>query len=127
MKIIYKISTSEVKRIKAFYAKWSKDPFVVRRYERNILKQNGRMIKSQIWEAMISCLLITQQPSGPDSFVTKFINKRPFPLCLNDCVKKKNSAKYVTKAITEFGGLQYLFIAIKETNPHEAFDGLIVY
>ena len=107
MQIVYKISENEIKKIKTFYNKWSQDPFVVRRYERNVLKNNGLIIKSQIWEAMISCLLTTQQRTGPESSVTRFINKRPFPLRLKDCSQQKDCTKYVSKVITKFGGLQY--------------------
>jgi len=106
MEIIYKISINEVKQLKNFYNKWHKDPFVIRRYEKNILKKNGKTDKSQIWETMISCLLSTQQRSGPESFVTKFITAKPFPLKYTNCLNQKDCSKYIAKIISSFKGLR---------------------
>jgi hypothetical protein len=106
MQIIYKVTVSEVRKVKDFYAEWSKDPFVLRRYERNILKRHGRIIKSQVWQAMISCLLSTQQRSGPNSSLNGFINSRPFPLTYKECLKRNDCSKYVKDVISKFGGLR---------------------
>ena len=106
MEIIYKISSNEVKRLKDFYDKWLEDPFVVRRYEKNVLKKNGQIAKPQIWETMISCLLSTQQRSGPESFVTKFIAAKAFPLKYTDCLNQKDCSKYIKDVISNFKGLR---------------------
>jgi len=55
---------------------------------------------------MISCLLTTQQRSGPESSVTKFICINPFPLNLNRCAEQTNLQKFVEGTITNFGGLR---------------------
>jgi len=64
------------------------------------------MVKSQIWEVMISCLLSTQQRSGPDSPLNKFINAKPFPLKYPDCLNHNDCAQYIKKIISGFGGLR---------------------
>ncbi len=55
---------------------------------------------------MVSCLLTTQQRSGPNSAVTKFITTKPFPLQYNDCIKQKNLNEYILKILDKHKGLR---------------------
>ena len=58
------------------------------------------------WEAMIACLVTTQQRSGPNSAVTKFICTKPFPLNYPICKKADNLSNVVEGIIKGFGGLR---------------------
>jgi len=62
--------------------------------------------KDIFWEAMISCLLTTQQRSGPDSAVTRFICTNPFPLNFLLCSSQSNFKEFVSDIITKFGGIR---------------------
>jgi hypothetical protein len=55
---------------------------------------------------MIACLITTQQRSGPNSAVTKFICAKPFPLNYFRCKKADNLSNVVEEIITGFGGLR---------------------
>lgn len=54
---------------------------------------------------MLGCLMTTQQRSGPDSAVARFIRARPFPLSLSACTKFGVEA-LVRRNLSEFGGIR---------------------
>lgn len=55
---------------------------------------------------MVNCLLTTQQRSGPDSAVARFIRAETYPLGLAACQSAEAPAEHVTAALTGFGGLR---------------------
>lgn len=55
---------------------------------------------------MISCLITTQQRSGPNSAVTRFISSKPFPLNYSKCKAPDDLQIVVEETITTFGGLR---------------------
>ena len=64
------------------------------------------MTKERFWEVMIACLLNTQQRSGPRSPVTRFISSSPFLLRHEVCRGQIDLGVFVTKVLSEFGGLR---------------------
>ncbi len=106
MKLIWQIGKKDVKKVKAFFDRHKNNPFVKNRISRNIKKSSPKVTKDHFWEAMISCLLTTQQRSGPDSSVSKFICTKPFPLNFPICRSKTNLEKFVSNTITKFGGIR---------------------
>ena len=60
------------------------------------------------WEAMILCLLSTQQRAGPDSPITKFYSIDPFPLSLSNCLSCSNNlSDFIEETLTNFGGFRF--------------------
>jgi len=106
MKIFWQIEERDVKNVKTFFDSHKDNPFVKNRINRNINRSVPKVTKDLFWEAMISCLLTTQQRSGPDSAVTRFICKNPFPLNLPLCSSQSNLSKFVSDTITKFGGIR---------------------
>lgn len=106
MKFIWQIENTDIQRIKDFYKKQENNPFVLRRIERNVGKNIQDFSKKLFWNAMISCLLTTQQRSGPNSTVTKFICSDPFLLDYSRCKAADNLQKFIEETITDFGGLR---------------------
>jgi len=106
MKIIWQVETADIKSIKNFYKEYINNPFVQNRIERNIKTLQFKISKNVFFKAMVSCLLTTQQRSGPDSAVTRFINTKPFPLSYKICKSKKNLQYFVQNVISDFGGLR---------------------
>ena len=106
MKIIWEIEPKEIEETHAFYnAHWN-NPFVRKRIERNLERPNFNPSKSEFFEAMVGCLLTTQQRSGPDSAVTMFLNSKPFPIGYQECLAKTDLNKHVHEMISNFGGLR---------------------
>lgn len=108
MKFIWQIEDNDIRRVKNFYNKQKNNSFVLRRVRRNVGKNIPDFSREIFWNAMISCLLTTQQRSGPNSSVTKFICSNPFPLDYSRCKEKKadNLQKFIEKTIRDFGGLR---------------------
>ena len=106
MKILWQIEDTDIQKAKSFYDAHKDRAFVQNRIERNIQKKLPDFSKELFWEAMISCLITTQQRSGPDSAVTRFICTKPFPLNLSFCKASDHLKKTVEETITAFGGLR---------------------
>lgn len=106
MKLLWQIEDSDIQKVKAFYETQKNNAFVLNRIERNVKKVLPPFSNEMFWEAMISCLVTTQQRSGPDSAVTKFICTKPFPLNYAKCKAADNLQNTVEERITTFGGLR---------------------
>ena len=106
MKLLWQIEHSDIQKVKSFYEAQKTNAFVLNRIERNVKKALPQFSEELFWEAMISCLITTQQRSGPDSSVTKFICTKPFPLNYSKCRASGNLQNTVAETITEFGGLR---------------------
>ena len=76
------------------------------RIRRNLARKKPSVSKSQFWQAMVAALLTTQQRSGPQSAVSRFINLRPFPLSYNVCLQKGTKSAFFQKTLSQFGGIR---------------------
>lgn len=105
MKLIWEINKSDIDKILSFLDEHKQNPFVLKRIRRNIDKNIPAFSKEHFWKAMVSCLLTTQQRSGPNSSVTQFIRSEPFLLSYEKCMVN-NLSEFAEKTITEFGGIR---------------------
>jgi hypothetical protein len=106
MKLLWHIEEVDIQKVKSFYNSKKDSVFVINRIHRNIDKNLPVFSKELFWEAMISCLITTQQRSGPRSYVTKFISTKPFPLNYPKFRNCNNIHTLVEEIITQFGGLR---------------------
>jgi len=106
MKLSWQIEEDDIQKVKSFYEVQKDNTFVLNRIERNVKKNLPKFTKELFWEAMISCLITTQQRSGPNSSVTKFICTKPFPLNYQKCKLTDEIQTTVEETITAFGGLR---------------------
>jgi hypothetical protein len=106
MKLLWQIEDADIQKVKLFYEAQKNNAFVLNRIERNVKKVLPRFTYELFWEAMISCLITTQQRSGPNSSVTKFICTKPFPLNYPKCKASDDLQNTVEETITTFGGLR---------------------
>ena len=83
------------------------DPLVQQRIERNLSETKPEVSKDGFWYVMVSCLLTTQQRSGPGSAVTRFINSRPFPLNYQLCMSPDDLRGFAQEVLSTFGGLRF--------------------
>jgi len=107
MKLIWEVSKQDIQKVLSFMELHKNDPMVQNRIERNLNGVGIDHTKNTVWFSLVSCLLTTQQRSGPDSAVTRFINTKPFPLNYELCVSKPHLGEYSKKIIREFGGLRF--------------------
>jgi hypothetical protein len=106
MKIIWQIDPEDIANVKVFFAQHRDNAFVRMRIATNLKDEKLPVTKEAFWEVMISCLLTTQQRSGPGSSVTRFISTSPFPLRHEVCQGNADLDSFVTKVLSEFGGLR---------------------
>lgn len=115
MKIIWKIDEADIQKVKTFYEKCKENPFVLKRYQKNISNNAPNITKEIFWKEMITCLLTTQQRSGPNSIVSKFIHTIPFPLKYDICASESNLTDLIETVITNFGGIRRGITIAKES------------
>ena len=60
---------------------------------------------------MVTCLLTSQQRSGPDSIVSKFVSQKPFPLGLDHCRAAPSLVAEVTAQLSGSGIRRFNVIA----------------
>jgi N-glycosylase/DNA lyase len=106
MRIHWIISKSDASKVRAFYDSNKRSHFVRARREKNIHHRNLQLTKSAHWRALVLCLLTTQQKSGPNSRVHKFLHSKPFPLRLNDCLCASNAKTFSHRTLKQFGGIR---------------------
>jgi len=106
MKLLWQIEPSDIQKVKSFYEAQKTNAFVLNRIERNVKKALPQFSNELFWEAMISCLITTQQRSGPNSSVTKFICTKPFLLNYSKCKASDDLQNTVEETIRKFGGLR---------------------
>ncbi len=106
MKIEWIIETADVAKVNSFFLQHKDRAFVQKRIATNLRRQEHAVTIGRFWQAMVSCLLTTQQRSGPASAVTRFIMTRPFPLAYGNCRRHKSLASSASQTIASFGGLR---------------------
>ena len=106
MKLIWKIEDQDIEKTKTLYARYKQKAFVQHRIKRNIEQSDHEVTESLFWKDMVACLLTTQQRSGPNSRVMKFISKNPFALDYSVCSGNDTIKSFVEDKITAFGGIR---------------------
>src|SRR5438270_8439624 len=106
MKLVWEIDAGDIARVKEFLALHGDNPFVKSRIATNLRDDKPPVTQGLFWEVMIACLLTTQQRSGPDSPVTRFISTSPFLLRHELCQGRADLDVFVTGVLSKFGGLR---------------------
>lgn len=106
MKLTWEIEEKDIRKIKDFIKHHEDNPFVKLRVNRNLNNSRRKFSPDLFWCKLITCLLTTQQKSGPKSPVHRFIHTKPFPLTLDCCSSKRNLRSFCEKTIKEFGGIR---------------------
>lgn len=106
MNLRWEITSDDVARIQDFYRRHEGSLFVRKRIEKTSNQLVSAVTLESFWFAMISCLLTTQQQSGPKSHVSRFIATRPFPLRYELCREQADLEVFVSGILSEFGGLR---------------------
>jgi hypothetical protein len=106
MKIEWKIEQADIVRVKEIVAQQRSNPFVQERIRRNLAREKPELTRAAVWREMVGCLLTTQQRSGPDSPVSRFIRKRPFPLNYSTCSTEHDVGGLCRRELVRFGGIR---------------------
>ena len=94
MKIVWQVDSGDIAKVKAFYDKHYSNPFVQRRIARNLADDKPAITKQVFWRCMVRCLLTTQQRSGPNAPVARFVETNPPLLSYRICDKQNDLEQF---------------------------------
>jgi len=101
MEIIWSISENDIQKVKEVINS-NQNAFLRARKKRNIHRQNLQINKGAIIRALLMCLLTSQQRSGPDSLVGKFLGQSPFPVTYEKIQQTDNVESFVKDTLTDY-------------------------
>jgi hypothetical protein len=90
MELEWKISAKDATRVRNLVKQQKGSPLVQYRMRVNLAKVKAPVSRDTFWRALVGALLTSQQRSGPESSVSRFINTRPHPIE----TKKKGSGMH---------------------------------
>jgi thermostable 8-oxoguanine DNA glycosylase len=108
MKVRWDIAESDRKAIHDLYRRFESDSLVQERI-RWCEKPGARppYSRESFWRAMVSCLLTSQQRSGPDDPISKIIQSEPFPLGLRTCENQADCQNSVARTLEAIPGIRF--------------------
>ncbi len=106
MDIELKINENDKKRMLEFIQDFQDSSFVKDRFHHNISGTKEEVTKEQIWASLMMGLLTTQQRSGPESAISKFLDMVPSPISLDRCKSVNNIETYIQETLSGFGGIR---------------------
>jgi hypothetical protein len=106
MKIIWHIDAEDVAKVTAFVEQHQNNPLVKDRIVSNLRQNKPSVSKEDFWYVMVGCLLTTQQRSGPNSSIARFLRTKPFPLGYAVCLHQDKIDAYTKQTLANFGGLR---------------------
>lgn len=106
MKLSWQIEPEDVERVAAFYGEYESHSFVLKRKRRNLESPRPEITRAVVWEVLVSCLLTTQQRSGSESQIQKFLDVKPFPLSYDFCLNCKGLNSEAHNIFKKFGGIR---------------------
>jgi hypothetical protein len=107
MKLHWQIDETDVQRTKSLVDKHKDNWFVKQRATRNLNADKPKTGKADVWQQLVGCLLSTQQKSGPNRPVGRFISTIPFPLSYELCCNHNDLRAFSHELLTGFGGIRF--------------------
>lgn len=96
----------ELNAIRRIITEHAADPFVEKRHRENVKQPAPELTRTRVWEAHLAAQLTSQQRSGPDSAVTRFL-RTSAALSLDRCYAADDVEDYVATTLSKFGGLRF--------------------
>ncbi len=106
MKLEPVFEEKDIRSVRAIVEEQSQRSLVVGRVQRNVSGSPPIYSEDGLWATHMMCLLTTQQPSGPNGAVYRFLDQEPFPLSLAEC-QKQDAEKLVYSSLSSFGGIRF--------------------
>lgn len=107
MRYHWEVEVSDAIRVRQVVAERSRSGLVTRRIRENLSDERPVVTRARLWGAMVAALLTSQQRSGPDDPVTRFLNLRPFPFDIAACDAEKCLSSYVQAVLQGQRGIRF--------------------
>lgn len=105
--INWSFSNEEITRVQEIVADQNDDPFVTKRREQNVEPAEINITADQFWNAHLAALLTSQQRSGPDSHVSRFLKNKIDVVSLTQCRSVDDVSGFVSETLESHGGIRY--------------------
>ena len=106
MRIDWTIEQRDTDRVRELLGSATESRFVLSRIKDNVAPECPPAFgRDEFWRVMLGCLLTTQQRSGPDGSVARFLGRKPFCPALDKCIVETVEAEVVNE-LTNFGGIR---------------------
>jgi hypothetical protein len=107
MKLSWEFELSDVQAVQKIVDQ-QKDRVIVRsRIHRNVSGPLPEINHETVWQALLMCLLTSQQRSGPNSPVSRFLLLDPSPISLEECRQSEDPETLISTVLREFGGIRF--------------------
>jgi len=106
MHIAWEFTQKDIAAVRGAVEGYRDHPIVRDRHARNLAAAKPAAGRDRFWKALTMSLLTTQQPSGPESAVTRLLASEPFPLSYQKCSGTTDASTFVTKTLVSFGGIR---------------------
>jgi hypothetical protein len=103
MRIRWTVTEGDVRLARAFVARYRDDPFVRRRYRRNVRREGIHLSKAGFWRALFGAFAPTQQRSGRRTPLAALDRARPFPFRYTTCLHKRDLEGYAARILHRYG------------------------
>jgi len=107
MNIIWDITKEDTQKMVDFINE-NQNVFVENRFNRNIKREHIVTDKNIILKEITMCLLTSQQRSGPNTPIGKFLRLKPFPFTVEKFEKEKNIEDFIRKTLLTNGLNRYI-------------------
>ena len=105
MQIAWSISETDLQAMRDIIGRARSSRFTTSRLRDNVSGPPPRFSREEFWRVMLGCLLTTQQRSGPESSVSRFLRRRPFQPAMEDC-SPETTESFVRDTVVRFGGIR---------------------
>jgi hypothetical protein len=103
----WRFSDEEINNLLEIVSDQEDNPFVRKRREQNVQQVEIDLTPEQFWNAHLAALLTSQQRSGPESHVSKFLKNEIQSVSLDRCRDAEDVSTFVSKALEAHGGIRY--------------------
>jgi hypothetical protein len=106
MRLHWKISAADVRRLRAFVKEHRRNSLVRRRIDKNIRGNRPPVTPTRFWHGLALGLLTTQQRSGPGSRVNTLLSAVPFPISHKRCKEARSPRRFIASTLRKHGGIR---------------------
>ena len=100
------VDPQDIRALRDFVNAHRHNPFVKRRRRRNLQGDRKPSTPANVWHALVTCLVTSQQRSGPNSRAYAFIKKRPFPVGLSRVKTVNDPARLIGNQLRRHKGIR---------------------
>ena len=101
------LEAGDAEKVRSFVASQRDSAFVQYRQDKNVEHPPASVDLDEFWEVLVGALLTSQQRSGPESYVSQFLRRKPFPLSYAFCKEQANVEVAAKRVLQEAEGIRF--------------------